>query len=383
MALVVARNCSRSLTESMNYSRYRGLAKRPSCPTCIIHSKRYLLSEDIIRLREFQQRKAAVAYQIYGTKDQYLKTVNEKVSRNELILKEDLKNLLHLCQTPDDMEIAKRVIYRYHTENKNVAYGEFKFGPLFVRLCYELGLEELAAALIKDQPLRGFFSDSTSFNITMDMLFVKGQYNSALEIFLEMKNQGVKLSKDTYILVTAVCYKLNTPECQRICSALLDEMQTKGDALPRRAYLFAVALALKQGEITKALSVYSRIINTDGKICHNVYILLLAMSEKLEDLMEVLETSVEANTSQFVKKPEICKDVLSVVEKKLEAHPLLQKKFEAVYNNLNAAGQIAAVTLDDLLCRTPYSKKHSYLLPPQRKLSRRTYKPLHSTLMTE
>lgn len=30
-------------------------------------------------------------------------------------------------------------------------FGEFKFGPLFVRLCYELGLESLAAATLTDK----------------------------------------------------------------------------------------------------------------------------------------------------------------------------------------------------------------------------------------
>jgi len=29
-------------------------------------------------------------------------------------------------------------------------FGEFKFGPLFMRLCYELGLEELAATTLTD-----------------------------------------------------------------------------------------------------------------------------------------------------------------------------------------------------------------------------------------
>lgn len=29
--------------------------------------------------------------------------------------------------------------------------GEYKFGPLFMRLCYELDLEESAVELIKDQ----------------------------------------------------------------------------------------------------------------------------------------------------------------------------------------------------------------------------------------
>lgn len=34
-----------------------------------------------------------------------------------------------------------------------MAFGEFKFGPLFMRLCYELGLEELATTTLTD-PVR-------------------------------------------------------------------------------------------------------------------------------------------------------------------------------------------------------------------------------------
>lgn len=30
-------------------------------------------------------------------------------------------------------------------------YGDFKFGPLFMRLCYELGLEDLASATLIDK----------------------------------------------------------------------------------------------------------------------------------------------------------------------------------------------------------------------------------------
>lgn len=43
------------------------------------------------------------------------------------------------------------LLHRYQEENKNVALGEFKFGPLFMRLCYELDLEVLAVELIKDK----------------------------------------------------------------------------------------------------------------------------------------------------------------------------------------------------------------------------------------
>ncbi|XP_064873438.1 pentatricopeptide repeat-containing protein 2, mitochondrial-like isoform X2 [Oncorhynchus nerka] len=40
---------------------------------------------------------------------------------------------------------------RDHEENSNVAFGEFKFGPPFMRLCYELGLEDMAAATLTDK----------------------------------------------------------------------------------------------------------------------------------------------------------------------------------------------------------------------------------------
>lgn len=48
-------------------------------------------------------------------------------------------------------EVTPSPVTRYHAENRNVAHGEFKFGPVFMRLCYELGLEKMAAATLTDQ----------------------------------------------------------------------------------------------------------------------------------------------------------------------------------------------------------------------------------------
>lgn len=79
-----------------------------------------------------------------------------------------LWDYLFLCCIPNTYEIACHclsvlfpmshnlvhwiiLITRYHAENRNITLGEFKFGPLFMRLCYELDLEESAVELIKDQ----------------------------------------------------------------------------------------------------------------------------------------------------------------------------------------------------------------------------------------
>ena len=88
-----------------------------------------------------------------------------------------------------------------------------------MRLCFELDLETPAVELIKDQNLRGFFSDSTSFHILMTMLFKKGHYKSALEVLAEMKKQGIPFNKETYLLAFAICYKL---EIQNLLGSDID-----------------------------------------------------------------------------------------------------------------------------------------------------------------
>lgn len=42
----------------------------------------------------------------------YLRNLEEKLTQNKLILKEELRTLLHLCESWDDVELAKNVIYR-------------------------------------------------------------------------------------------------------------------------------------------------------------------------------------------------------------------------------------------------------------------------------
>ncbi|KAJ0057113.1 hypothetical protein NL108_002027, partial [Boleophthalmus pectinirostris] len=282
----------------------------------------------------------------------FIELFHKKLQKRELILRDELKLLLHLCQSPDDMVVARDAIYRYHAENLNFAHGEFRFGPLFMRLCYELGLEEMAAATIKDkvmcftllkyistdtkrhyflsiQRLEGFFNDSTSFNIAIDMLFTKGAYESALDILRTMQIYNIPFNKDTLILAFGTCYKLNTPESYKICTTLIEESQSKGHLIPRQAYCFAIALALEQVRFLStcclilrnifsnalciflqnytdtAQSLYSQIMNAEGRLCKN---LKATKSGELEELTSVFYAALH-KTPAFIKKPEFTQDV--------------------------------------------------------------------------
>ncbi|XP_028661492.2 pentatricopeptide repeat-containing protein 2, mitochondrial [Erpetoichthys calabaricus] len=372
----------KGLFDSRQINGLNLLFKNWDCWRCQLGAKRHLLSDDVVRLQEFQQRKIAVIHQLAGDKGQYFQTIEQKLQRNNLILKDELKLLLHLCQTPADVEVAKKAVYRYHEENKNFGFGEFKFGPLFMRLCYELGLEETATQMLKDQALKGFFLDSTSFNIVMDMLFIKGYYDSALEILIHMKNQGVAFSKDTYTLGLAVCYKLNTNESCQICTSLIEETQLKGKSISRHAYCFAVALALKLGNVEQARSIYLQIMNTNNNICLNLNVFLMSLSGELNDVLSVLQSSLVDNDSKFVKRPQFCQEVLFKARENISSSPHLECQFEDIFDKLSAAGQITNKTLDEMLCHTPYANNKHTSLFNQRSTSRRTLRPLQSTLLS-
>ncbi|XP_071379441.1 pentatricopeptide repeat-containing protein 2, mitochondrial [Centroberyx affinis] len=381
MALGRFARCTRSLLHGPAKGLFCGITHSGWTERCI-GAKRHLLSEDVVKLQDFQQRKLAVAHLVTGSKGNYIELFSQKLQKNELILTDELKLLLHLCQSADDLVTARDAIYRYHAENRNLTYGEFKFGPLFMRLCYELGLEDMAAATITDKSMKGFFNDTTSFNIAIDMLFTKGSYENALEVLRSMKNQGVPFNKDTFTLASGTCYKLNTPESYRICTALLEEGEIKGHSIPRHAYCFAVALALRQNDIEKAQSLYSQIMSTDSRICQNLKVVVLAMSGAVKDTISILSAAMLPKSPSFVKKLEFSQEVVDLLRLRSEdGHHTT--RVEQIVSRLEQAGQVTQQTLDDMLCQTPTGKRKPIAIMKERRINRRTLKPLQSTLLSE
>lgn len=160
--------------------------------------------------------------------------------------------------------ISSFTLKRYHKENRNLLYGDFRFGPLFMRLCYELGLEGMAAATITDEvrivmmevPTVNKAGSVTLLRLVMFLLFLHriskdfsstpllltspltcylskaymkvsnrsncwflcNIYNvyiiwtlvitDAMDVLRTMKHQDVPFNKDTVMLATGTFYKL-------------------------------------------------------------------------------------------------------------------------------------------------------------------------------
>lgn len=118
-----------------------------------------------------------------------------------------------------------------------------------MRLCYELGLEDFAAATLKDtvrllcqsvqtvtgkkgkeedvdcammlnsitiysfvyncsiQKLKGFFNDPTSFNIAIDMLFTKGQYEGEFHLSIVILLFYILVFQQVLMFVCYILYE--------------------------------------------------------------------------------------------------------------------------------------------------------------------------------
>ncbi|KAM8960823.1 pentatricopeptide repeat-containing protein 2, mitochondrial [Pelodytes ibericus] len=360
----------------------RTVTQPTMCWDCSHQAKRHLLTGEILKLHDFQKKKLAMVYHVYGKKDLYFQSIKEKLQTNRIILRTELQTVLYLCETPAEVDFAKQIIYRYHEENKNVMFGDFRFGPIFMRLCYELDLEDAALDLLRDQSLRHFFHDCTSYNILMDLLFTKGHYEKALEVLVKMRNQKVKFSKETYILALGICYKLNDINASEICRNLLDETELKGFWLPTQALCFAVASALKKKKFERATSIYSQIRSTDNNLCSNLHLLVKFHNNELEDVLQMLESASESKSTVFVRKLKFCDQVMTDIAEKLKDTEL-DERFDLVYAKLRNSGQISEMTLDDMLCFTPHEHKHKLNFLKPKAVSRRTFQALQSALVVE
>ncbi|XP_073480493.1 pentatricopeptide repeat-containing protein 2, mitochondrial [Aquarana catesbeiana] len=332
MAVLMFRMISRSLL----CTEHRGLH---------LTGVRYLLTNHALKFDSFMEKKRSTTHYFQKNKGVYFETIQMKLQNSEAISEKDLKPMFYLCETESDVQLTKTCLLRYYEEAQTV---EYKFGPLFLRLCHLLDLVDTAFEVMMDKSFRGVFSDYSSYNILLDMLYKHGQYERALEVLLKMKIQWLRLSKDTYLLAFAICYKLNNPRSLETCTTLFEEAAMNGIIHTRLALCFVVALALKQGDCVTASSVYNRIVKKDLSLCCNLGLLLAAKFKGEEEVLQILETASEQPKFDFLWKVTFSKEVMDAVEEKL--HPTVSfEKFKEIYEKLSQSGQISTLTLDEML----------------------------------
>lgn len=272
-----------------------------------------------------------------------------------MVFTEDLKNMVHLInKTPEDMELINKMLQKYNSQNKELRFGLFIFGPVIMRMFYHLNEVDAALQLFKDPKMEGFFDQLISFQLLLDMLYENKRYEEVLEIFdfIRAKQiQGGRYPKHSVVLAFAACYKLNTPKSFEYCTKLWKDLAEVGHMPMRKAATFAAGLALEQKAPQIALEILSTIKDQSYVSVRNLKLITYAQLDRPDNAIPILRNSINVDEPVFKKRTfiksaieELRQSIVKNAEKELEAD------FNKIEKTLIQNGQINGDTIEQLLC---------------------------------
>lgn len=293
--------------------------------------------------------------------------VKDESSKN-LIFTEDLKNMVHLSEI-EDCPLLVQMIKRFCSQSKEVRFGNFVFGPVIMRLFHHLKDSQTALELFKDETLGGFFDQLGTYQILLDLLFEKGQYQEILDTFDIIQSrqlQGSRYPKHGIILVFAACYKINTPESFEYAKKVWQGAIEAGHIPLRRATTFLAAQALKQNKPEVAIEVLTNLKGQNYVSVRALKMLALAQMKRFDDVLPILRSILEmANPTQ--NKQTIPTDVIESLKESFASgnnDKDLQKDFDKAVGFLASYGHVADQKLDEVLCseikQIPFNQNQPY-----------------------
>lgn len=275
-------------------------------------------------------------------------------SAKNLIFTEDLKNMIHVSQA-EDFPLVVEMIKRFCSQSKEVRFGNFIFGPVIMRLFHHVQDAKIALELFSDESLDGFFDQLITYQILLDLLYEKGQYQEVLNTFDIIRTrqlQGSRYPKHSIILVFAACYKLNTPESFEYAKKVWHGAVEAGHMPLRRANTFMAYLALNQNMPHVSLEVLGTLKGQNYVSVRALKTLALAQMRRFDDVVPILRSILEqANPMQ--NKQTIPQDVIEKLQNafaKGNEDKDLQVDFDKVVGFISNHGHISNQTLDEILC---------------------------------
>ncbi|XP_059620064.1 pentatricopeptide repeat-containing protein 2, mitochondrial-like [Phlebotomus argentipes] len=275
-------------------------------------------------------------------------------SSTNMIFTEDLKNMIHLAKnTPEDMDLVKKMLTKFNRQNKELQFGNYVFGPVVMRMFYSMGNIDVPLELIRNPDFKGFFDQVVTQQIMMDMLYEKGEYQQVLDLYTNCsKNESLRGHRHLVVLVMASCYKLNTPDALKYAMDLWSDLQKTGKEPMRKAATFIATLALNQKQPGVALEIISTVRQQSYMTVRNIKVLSLAQVHRYEEVIVSLKGLIEVQMTGFTMKQSISKEILDQIQDivaQSNSKELLAD-IQRVIKFLNEHGHVTEKTLDELLC---------------------------------
>lgn len=283
-----------------------------------------------------------------------MREVVQHTDLKSTVFTEDLKNLVHLANE-DDLNLVKEMTVKFVSQNKELRFGSFVFGPVVMRMYHFLNKPNEALEAFKDPALGEFFDQLVSIQILMDLLFENAMYDKVIEVFEIVKDkqlQGSKYPKNAVTLAFAALYKQNTPAANEYSKTLWAELNSIGHYPMRRSATFAAALAINQGDPAVALEILTSVRRQTYVTVRNLKIKALAELGRPDDALPVLRNILEANDSGREVSHTISKESIDTLEasiKKLN-NPEVTAEFESILKSIKDLRLFDTSPLDEQLC---------------------------------
>lgn len=99
----------------------------PSAPKNV----RTLYTVEALGVDKYLYSRDKINAQFVNSADKFKQKMSEYSSLPEhMIFTEDLKNMTHLIETPEDIELVEKMMKKFNSQNKELRFGNFVFGKI-------------------------------------------------------------------------------------------------------------------------------------------------------------------------------------------------------------------------------------------------------------
>lgn len=335
-----------------NYLLCQEFLKHNTC----VSGVRTLYSLSSLGVDNFIKTTETVKSQFHGMADRFRSKMNDFVKPDSvnMVFTEDLKNMIYLSNnTTDDMELIEKMILKYNSQNKDLRFGSFIFGPVVMRLYYHLNKPKEAFKLFTNPELKIFFDQLISYQILMDLLLKNEMYEEVLQvadIVKEKQHIGAKFPKNVVVLTLAACYKLNNEKAFSYMKKLWAEIVENGHQPMRRAVAFAAALSVSQNSPHIAIELISSLPKHNYVTLRNLKVLALTDLGRLDDVFPLLRSVLEMDARNNIKHT-YCEDVIEKVKTAVKNLNKKEIAMEAdrIIQQLQDQGHISSESLESYM----------------------------------
>ncbi|KAK4885564.1 hypothetical protein RN001_001835 [Aquatica leii] len=319
---------------------------------------RHLYSSTTLGLDNFIQQKERLKSQLSNIAPKFREKMKEYTADDSknMVFTEDLKNMVHLVDSDDDITLVIKMMKKFNQQNKQLRFGNYVFGPVIMRMFYTLNKHEEAYQCFRAPELDGLFDQLMTYQILLDLLYENQRYNDVLDAFQFIKDkqiEGIKFAKNIIVLVFAACYRMNTKESLDFALGVWSELNTIGHLPMRRAATFCAGLALNQGKSEAALEIVSSTRNVNYTTVRNIKVSALVDLQRVEDAFPILKSVLNDDGATLGPVHTFNKDVFEKIKGAVVKlnNTDLTLEFNRIEKYFKEQGHISETTLHEQLCQ--------------------------------